>query len=487
MKSKILKHHSQLKQASDVVQYLQQTIQSRLDHYYQNHAHANAIINDCATTAFAQVASLQFDRHNWLSGAIYSLKDNIVTNTNITTGGSLFLKDYVSPFNASVYEFLSQAGAINIAKANLDEFGLGGKGIYSAFGVVKNPHNNDYLIGGSSSGSAYLVASDIVDFAIATDTGDSIRLPASYAGIVGFKPSYGAISRYGVYPFCPSLDTVGIMAKSVIDTWLVFNQIAQQDQFDSTNWAFADKLTNLEQFIQPRQFKIAIFKNIFDHEEYAADLWMHQVMVKQFQQLIDQLESDHNLSIAWIDFAQNHLDILESLYTVTAYSESLSCYANLTGLTFGPQLEADDVWEKIKSARQLFGTEFNKRLLIGGVVSNRDNYHKIYLKSKQIRSHLQPMIEQLFAEYDAVLLPGFFGIAPTFSDLVDHNIDVPKNNIVKALKIANFFGLPSITIPWTKLNQMPVGLNIMAGFKNDYTALKLAYYLVTKIKELERE
>lgn len=233
MKSKLINYHNKLANAEDHKKFLTEQL-TELKMRLTEHVSANPVIHDCFATAEAQIAQFQFEPNNYLSGSWYSLKDNIVTSTEITTGGSQFLANYTSPFDATVYTDLIQIGAINLAKANLDEFGLGGTGLSSAYGPVYNPWNSEHAIGGSSSGSAYLVATDLVHFAIATDTGDSIRCPASHVGIVGFKPSYGAISRYGVFPFCPSLDTVGIMARYVTDVGLVFQHLDHQDAKDST-------------------------------------------------------------------------------------------------------------------------------------------------------------------------------------------------------------------------------------------------------------
>ncbi len=175
------------------------------------------------------------NKQSKLNGVIYSLKDNIATKGHTTTGASKFLENYVPEYDATVKTLLDQAGAICVSKDNLDEFGLGGTGLFSGYGIVHNPFDEKRISGGSSSGSACLVSQGIVPFSICTDTGDSIRKPASFQGIVGFKPTYGAISRYGVYPYAPSLDHVGILAQTVEDIATVFSVIAKYDDNDMTS------------------------------------------------------------------------------------------------------------------------------------------------------------------------------------------------------------------------------------------------------------
>lgn len=176
-----------------------------------------------------------------LNNIPYVLKDNIATKDIVTTGGSLFLKNYLPPFSATVFELLEMNGALLVGKANMDEFGLGGTGSYSAFGVVHHPENSSLIAGGSSSGSAYAVAKDIVPFSIATDTGDSIRRPASICNVVGFKPTYGLISRNGVFPYAPSMDHVGIFAKFVSDIAIVSDVVIKHDKTDFSSQKSPDE------------------------------------------------------------------------------------------------------------------------------------------------------------------------------------------------------------------------------------------------------
>ncbi|MDQ0514073.1 aspartyl-tRNA(Asn)/glutamyl-tRNA(Gln) amidotransferase subunit A [Mycoplasmoides fastidiosum] len=483
MNSKILQYHQDLKTGKISLTTTLTQIKTAL----ANHAHANAIINDCY--ASAQIAIDQFQpSSSLLNGVFFSLKDNIVTTDQVTTGGSLFLKNYTSPFEATVAQKLKAAGAINVAKANLDEFGLGGSGTFSAYGPVHLYNHPEYLMGGSSSGSAYLVAAGIVPFSIGTDTGDSVRKPASFGGIVGFKPSYGLISRFGVYPFCPSLDTVGILSQTVIDAAIVLDVIAGQDQHDTTTWT--DSCTNyLITTQQPitKKIRIGILKNMFDYEEQPNSAQTHFDTTKtEFLKLVQELESRSEIEIVWTSFDDQILKVISSLYLIIAYAEAASCYANLTGSTFGLGLAKNNFFTAITDNRSCFGQEFKKRMAIGAYALSAKNYFSTYLQSKKVREIISDLLEEKWNECDAILSLGAFGTSYKIAEL-NAGINPPKNMIDSILQIANFEGLPSITIPWIKIKGLSVGLNLFTKEKQDGQLLNLAYWISEwiSIKEVE--
>lgn len=194
----------------------------------------------------------------------YSLKDNISTKGITTTGGSRFLEHYIPPYDATVYKILENLNALMVAKVNMDEFGLGGTGLYSGFGYTHHPISKKYAPGGSSSGSAISVANNSVVFSVATDTGDSVRRPASLVGIVGFKPTYGSISRYGVYPYAPSMDHVAIFTRNVIDVAIVTDALSQFDPKDFTSQKRSKSLLNhlLEPDLNQKKIRLGYYKNL---------------------------------------------------------------------------------------------------------------------------------------------------------------------------------------------------------------------------------
>ena len=262
-KSKILDLHNKLinKQISikDVI--------SESKKIFEKIKHTNSIITN--TIDLIDVNSLQDklqqNKDNLLFAIPYTLKDNISTEGIRTTGASDFLKNYIPPYNATVYELLKKQGAMLLGKANMDEFGLGNSGLYSAYGNTCNFFDSSRITSGSSSGNANCIAADFGIFSIGTDTGDSVRKPSSYLGIVGFKPSYGAISRYGVFPYAPSQDHVGIFANYVTDIAIVCQHIFKSDPIDYTSCDLEGKYyDNLKPFKNP---KIAIFEGIEDFLE----------------------------------------------------------------------------------------------------------------------------------------------------------------------------------------------------------------------------
>lgn len=216
---------------------------------------------DTSAKAFASNFNKTEISRSYLSCIPYVLKDNVSTQGILTTGGSAFLKNYVPPYDATVYSLLNRANAVLIGKANMDEFGLGGTGSFSAYGVVCHPFNKKRIAGGSSSGSAVAVASGVVPFAIGTDTGDSIRRPASFCGVVGYKPTYGLISRYGVFPYAPSLDHVGTFTTTVADAAIVADALISYDEKDFSSTKFDKKL--FDSLLAPvREVRIGYPQNI---------------------------------------------------------------------------------------------------------------------------------------------------------------------------------------------------------------------------------
>ncbi len=401
-----------------------------------------------------------------LNGVVYSLKDNIATKGIVTTGGSLFLKKYIPKYDAFVKKLLDEAGAICLSKDNLDEFGLGGSGTYSAFGIVCNPFDKKRIAGGSSSGSAVMVSKKIVTFAIATDTGDSIRKPASFQGIVGFKPSYGAISRYGVYPYAPSLDHVGILANSVLDIAIVYSVLAKQDKQDMTSNNLSNDYFQKIQEKDNEKFKLVLLK-----DAYA---YMKKEEKKEFDKYLLKLKS--NFKIDEIDFGIDLLGMISSIYRSLSYSEAASCWSNLTGLLFGESehgINFQDI--AIKSRTNLFGKQLKQRFVIGAYVTSKENFENIFLKSKTIRTWIIKRAQAIFKDFDAIILPGASSIAPLINDVLKNN---SSDNICDdALQIANFAGLPSITIPAISVKKLPLGINITTNYKEDLKVLKIAYAL----------
>ncbi|OAL10339.1 glutamyl-tRNA amidotransferase [Candidatus Mycoplasma haematobovis] len=414
--------------------------------------------------------------NNPLANTIYSLKDLISNTDGYVTGGSKFLSKYKPPFDATVYEILKKAGAINIANANLDEFGLGGTGLHAYGGEVRNPLDTTRMIGGSSAGSAYLVKKGYVDYSIASDTGDSARIPASYTGIYGFKPSYGMISRYGFFPFCSQFDTPAIIASSLETIATVFSEISVPDERDLTTLSTI-KYNYIKALETPlkKPIKIAIFKNLFNSPFRVEE---------RFKELIEKLKEKEEVQIELYEFNKELLDLCTLIYSIVSRSESISNYSNLTGLFFPFETDPKfnvinkqngrDYSEILFNNRSVLGKEFVYRQITGMYFLNGSNYENVYLKSKKLITLINKEIEELFTKFDLVISPTSEDIAPKADE---YKREYKPNTAQNILLLANFCSLPAISIPWTTLDNMPVGLHLMSAFRSDAFLLNVTKYI----------
>lgn len=401
-----------------------------------------------------------------LNGITYSLKDNISTKGIRTTGGSLFLKNYIPEYDATIKTLLDENGAVLVSKDNLDEFGLGGTGTFSAYGHVYNPIDKDRITGGSSSGSSVMVQQGIVNFAIGTDTGDSIRKPASFLGIYGYKPTYGLISRYGVYPYAPSIDHVGVLANSLEDIAIVLSYIVKKDDKDFSSISISDNnfYHNLK---VEKSVRAVVLNETIDN--------MNKLEKEEFKKYLNSINK--NIEINYINFGNDLLKSIDPIYKALSYSEASTCYANLNGILFGENDGGNNFEEiAIRARTKFFGKQLKRRFIIGSFATLHLNFNDIYLKAKQIRTLLIDRVNEIFSKYDAILLPGASRVAPLVKDVNDNKETC--NICDDALQIANFAGLPSLTIPAIKVNGLPLGLNIMCKQKQDQLVLNIAKTII---------
>lgn len=271
-----------------------------------------------------------------LNGIPYALKDNFSTKGILTTGSSNILKNYVPVFDSTVYKKLKNAGAVLVGKTVLDELAMGGSGLTGHTGIVKNPWDTTRIAGGSSAGSATSVAKGIVPFSIGSDTGDSVRKPASYCGVVGFKPTYGRISRFGLFPFASSLDHVGIFARNVFDTALVTDVLKGFDELDMTtlpdeNINYIDTLKN-----DVKGKKLFYIKEIIE----SAVTEESKEIIKLYKEQIEKLRT-YGLQIEEVSFNKQILESLFPVYFIISCAEATSNNSNLTGFIFGNQVEGN--------------------------------------------------------------------------------------------------------------------------------------------------
>lgn len=402
---------------------------------------------------------------SFLSCIPYALKDNISTKGIVTTGGSKFLENYIPPYDSTVHNLLKKAGAILVAKTNLDEFGLGGTGSFSAFGIVSHPFHKKHIAGGSSSGSAVAVACGAVPFSIGTDTGDSVRRPASFCGIIGFKPTYGLISRYGVYPYAPSFDHVGVFTKTIADAAIVSDQIIAFDENDFTSQKKEIKLfealnKNLE------NFTIGFPSNI--------EAIMSEEILTAWNQLKSHLASN-GINIVPVNLDLELIKVIDPVYKILSYAEAASCYSNLTGIPFGNKSQGNSFEDLAKKTRNVFfGEQLKRRFTIGSFALKKENFEKYYLKSKKVRAKITNHFNDILNSVDAFLTVGASSFSPLIKDVLNGTSST-SSILDDILQLANFGGQPSVTIPFAKNSSgLDLGLNLTSVQFSDAKLLQIA-------------
>ncbi len=418
---------------------------------------------------------------NLLSGIPYGIKDNYSTKGILSTGSSKTLKDYVPFFDATAVSNLKKVGAVGVGKTALDEFGMGGTGTTAHTGIIKNPWDTKRICGGSSAGSACSVAAGVYPYALGSDTGDSIRKPAAYCGIVGYKPTYGMISRYGLFPYASSLDTCGVLTRNVRDAAIVVDVMKEIDENDLTSWDSSDihLYQNLNKDIKNK--KLFYIKEIVDIENYpnASDtLKKHLDNFKNTLKIVESLGA----TVEEISIDKELLKTISAVYMCISCAEATSNMSNLTGLVFGPRGNGDNVMDMIKDYRTKgFSPLIKRRFVIGSYVLQKENQERYFLNAARVRRLIVDKFKNLFKEYDSFILPVGSGIAPFIEDVNElaksSELSILENHLV----IGNFGGFPSITIPNGFINDMPVGVNITGNCYKDSDVLNIAYALEDKM------
>lgn len=411
-----------------------------------------------------------------LSGIPYGIKDIFSTKDILSTGSSNTLNNYVPFFDATCVANLKKHGAVGVAKTVLDELGMGGTGTTGHTGIVHNPWDLERQTAGSSAGSAASVACGVYPYALGSDTGDSVRKPAGYCGIVGYKPTYGMVSRYGMFQFASSLDTVGVLSRSVEDAAIVVDGMKGLDKHDMTTWDSSNihLYESLNKDVKGK--KLFYIKEICDIENYKNPSEELKEHLNNFKDTIKKCESA-GISVEGVSIDRNLLNALYPTYMVIYGAEASSNMANLTGISFGPRGEGSTPDEMIKDHRTKgFSPLIKRRFVIGSFVLQRENQEKFFLNAKRVRRLIVDKMNSLFEKYDGMICPVGIGPAKYLDDSKnEHN----KENTVleEILQIGNFGGYPSITIPNGFINNLPVGVNITGKVKDDVNVLNMAYAL----------
>lgn len=409
---------------------------------------------------------------NIFEGVTIFLKDNVNFKDHVITNGSLIFKDVISSYDATIVDNIKKHKGIILGKVNLDEFGHAGTGTWSAYGIVKNTLDSSKVTGGSSSGSVSAVYDDLCDFAVGSDTGDSIRHPASFMGLVGYKPSYGLVSRYGITPFASSLDHVGVIAKTVLDAAIGIDMIKGYDPKDLTsiNITKENFYENLK--ITNHKYKITILKDVIS--------LLDKEIKPKFEHFIDDLKTKYD--IEFVDFDINLLNILSPLYASVSYFEGLTNWNNISGILFaGRNVNYNNYNDLLFKVRSNFGGEVKNRYMISNFLMSENNFDMVFENSKKIRRIIVNMVNEILSKCDVILIPSSSSYAPRLDDVLERQY--LSNSCDDALQIANFAGLPSITIPLTSIdNKKAIGINLMGGKYMDQNVLNIAYNLEEFIK-----
>ena len=418
----------------------------------------------CEKEALEKATLLKEPTDNLFWGIPYVLKDNFSTKNIPTTASSNILNGYIPLFDATVKQKLDEAGAILIGKSTLDELAMGGTGTSGHLGTTYNPYdpNHNHLVGGSSCGSASLVASLVVPFSIGSDTGDSIRKPAHNAGLVGYKPTWGLISRYGLFPFSPSLDHVGYFTRSVYDAASLLNILSGHDENDMTS-SYKEKIDYCQGIEnENKNFKIAVIEEIYNE-------LINPKIKESFDNLVNQLKNK-GFAIDFIKFDNDLLKAIYPTYFILSCAEATSNNANLDGIKFGPRFEGNTYQEVMTKARsEGFSELIKRRFVIGSYSLMKENQKELFLRAKKARHLIVDAFNDVFKKYDFIMTPAAKDVAPLKEGASDA-LRKEYKIIDDYLAFANFGGYPSITLPIGQdkdnLN-LPYGVSINAPIFKD--------------------
>lgn len=400
-----------------------------------------------------------------LEGIPCAIKDNICTKGIKTTCASKILENFIPPYDATAYKKLSAQNSIVVGKANLDEFAMGGSTENSGFHITRNPHNYDCVPGGSSGGSAAAVAGGEAIFALGSDTGGSIRQPASFCGVVGFKPTYGRVSRYGLVAFASSLDQIGPITRDVTDCALVLNAICGHDDMDSTSTAAQIPDFTKSLIADVKGLKIGLPKEYFvkgiDAEVETA---VHNV-AKKFESLGAEI----------VDVSLPHTEYAISTYYLIAPAEAATNLERYDGVSYGAHVDGADVVEMMTNTRtEKFGAEVKRRIMIGNYALSAGYYDAYYLKALKVRTLIQKDFVDAFKTVDLILTPTTPNAAFKIGEMTSDPLKMYLQDICTVP--VNLAGLPGISIPCGVTSQkLPIGFQLIGKALDEATIIKAAF------------
>lgn len=412
-----------------------------------------------------------------LAGVPVAIKDNMTTAGMLTTCASKILANFVPTYTAEAVRHLQEAGAVIIGKANMDEFAMGSTTETSAYGVTKNPWNPEHVPGGSSGGSAAAVAAKECFFALGSDTGGSIRQPAAFCGVVGLKPTYGTVSRYGLIAYGSSLDQIGPLCKDVTDTAVVLETIAKADEKDSTSILRND--TNFTEALieDVAGIKIGIPRDYFGE---GLDPEVSAAVKKAAEELQERGAIVEEFDLSLVDYA------IPAYYTI-ADAEASSNLERFDGIKYGYRTaESEGLHNMYKKTRsEGFGEEVKRRIMLGSFVLSSGYYDAYYLKALKVKALIKQAFDAAFEKYDIILGP----VAPTTAPKLGASLSDPLKMYLGDIYTisVNLAGLPGISIPCgVDSKGLPIGMQMIADCFNENVLIQAAY-TYEKLREHSQE
>ncbi|MBQ8891447.1 MAG: Asp-tRNA(Asn)/Glu-tRNA(Gln) amidotransferase subunit GatA [Bacilli bacterium] len=441
-------------------------VEEVIDRYNNNELNAFITMDiDGARSRAKELEEIEVEEDNLLFGIPIAIKDNINVNGLKCTCASHILENYESVYDASVVSLIKEKNMIIVGKTNMDEFAMGSTSETSYFGPPINPYNKNKVPGGSSGGSAVCIAGGIVPFSLGSDTGGSIRQPASFTGIVGMKPTYGRVSRFGLIAFASSLDQIGPMSRNVYENAILLNAISGKDEKDLTSFKTNEDFTRMigEDI---RGMRIAVPKY------FVSDIVSPEV-VEIFNKNIELLKQSGCI-VDYVDI--KFIEKAVVLYQIIAMGEASSNLARFDGVRYGLSESGKTIDEMYKKTRtEGFGREVKRRIMVGSLLLSGENAKTYYNKAMAIRDDLKKSFEEIFKSYDLVLGPTSSRVA---YDLNSNN-DNPLSGFMDDILVmhANMGGFPAMSLPMGKINELPIGLQIMGPMYSEATIYKLGSYL----------
>ena len=400
-----------------------------------------------------------------LAGIPIAVKDNICTEGIPTTCSSKILKDYKPPYNATIVDLLAEEGMITIGKTNLDEFAMGSSTENSAFKTTKNPWNTQTVPGGSSGGSAAAVAADEAPLALGSDTGGSIRQPASFCGVVGLKPTYGRVSRYGLIAFASSLDQIGPLTKDVTDAALLMNVIAKHDKKDSTS---AD--------IKTPDYRKSLVRNVKGLKiAVPKELMGEGIEENTKKAVLEALKTLEKLGATYKEVSLPSLKYALATYYIIAPAEASSNLSRYDGVHYGfrSDKQSDLMDMYLNTRKEGFGPEVKRRIIIGTYALSSGYYDAYYLKAQKIRTLIKQDFDKTFKDFDIVVSP----TSPSPAFKVGEKCSDPLAMYLSDIATIpiNLAGIPAISLPCGFDRDLPVGLQMIGRDFDEETLFRTAF------------